>query len=97
MKAKQKFLSIMIALCMMLQLFPVPVLAASAMPDADGAGLITLTEDVALSAAWQVGAGEQVTLDLAGKKITGGTIENGGTLKIQDSAGNGSVSVAGTN
>ncbi|MCC8080548.1 MAG: hypothetical protein LIO80_00790 [Lachnospiraceae bacterium] len=64
------------------------------LPNADDSGVITLTDDVALTGQYIVQNGETVTIDLSGYSITHGTnntydylivVESGATLIIKDS------------
>ncbi|MCD8018459.1 MAG: hypothetical protein LUF92_02405 [Clostridiales bacterium] len=64
------------------------------LPDAYDSGVITLTDDVALTGQYTVKNGETVTIDLSGYSITHGTnntydylivVESGATLTIKDS------------
>ena len=104
---KKKILAIFLSLCMAMSLLPVTALAAdagdtdakaaSALPPAKN-GVITLTEDVTLSTAYEVNGGN-VIIDLAGHTLAYNGTEDvflnvkGGSLTIQDSGEKGEVKV----
>lgn len=78
---KRKLCSVLLALCMVLTLLPVSAMAdvadtqsATSLPDADENGVITLTENVALSQAASIT--ENTVIDLAGHTLS----RNGGML-----------------
>ena len=97
-RKSKRILSSLLALAMCVTLFPAGAFAEEAdtraLPDPVD-GVITLTENVTLSDAYTVEAGETVTIDLAGHTLTNAdnkhTIINKGTLTINDSKGGGVV------
>ena len=95
---KKKILAVFLSLCMAMSLLPVTALAAEAadektpsaqattLPEADENGVITLENDVTLSASYQVEG--KLTVNLNNHKITGPSstyafsVKNGATLTI---------------
>ena len=69
----------------------------SALPAAEN-GVIKLTEDVTLTARWEVAANTEITLDLNGYSITsaGQVIMNNGKLTITDNKGGGKIVSTGS-
>ena len=102
---KKKLLSVVLALAMVLSLMPAAFAAegdttpaaATALPQADENGVITLTENTDISATGWVVEGK-VTLDLAGRELkaantAGGNIDvpAGASLTLKDSVGTGKI------
>lgn len=96
---KRKLCSVLLALCMVLTLLPVSALAddGTALPNADGNGVVTLTENVTIE-KWEVT--QNATLNLNGFTYTtsdcGIDISNGATLTIVDTGENGKLTSSGT-
>lgn len=96
---KKKLCSILLALTMVLTLLPVSALAddGTALPNADGNGVVTLTENVTIE-KWEVT--QNATLNLNGFTYTtsdcGIDISNGATLTIVDTGENGKLTSSGT-
>lgn len=89
-RKSKRVLSIVLAVAMIVGLFPIAAFAAegqSGMPSAVD-DVITLEQDVTLTAPFIVAQNENVTIDLNGHKITNAsgqhTIVNNGTLIIND-------------
>ena len=76
---KRRLLATFLALCLALSLLPVTAMAAAGLPDPDGSGVITLTEDTTLTGNVTLGNGQ--TLNAGNYTITGGnyaiTLEQG--------------------
>lgn len=99
-RKSKRVLSIVLAVAMIVGLFPIAAFAESgetsvattSLPPAGEDGVITLTEDVTLAAPFTVAQNEKVTINLNGHKITNAsgqhTIVNNGTLIINDSSEN---------
>lgn len=99
-RKSKRVLSIVLAVAMIVGLFPIAAFAdggvetstvATSLPPAVD-DVITLTEDVTLTVPFTVAQNEKVTIDLKGHKITNAsgqhTIVNNGTLIINDSSEN---------
>ena len=88
----KKALATILALVMAIGLCSVSWATGSALPAAEN-GVIKLTEDVTLTARWEVAANTEITLDLNGYSITsaGQVIMNNGKLTITDNKGGGKI------
>ena len=107
-RKSKRILSIVLAVAMIVGLFPVAAFAEdgetstvdTSLPPADTNGVITLTKDVTLAAPFTVAQNKNVTIDLNGKKIDAGTnqilLASGSELIIKDSSnGTGEISASG--
>ena len=88
----KKALATILALVMAIGLCSVSWATESALPAAEN-GVIKLTENVTLTARWEVAANTEITLDLNGYSITsaGQVIMNNGKLTITDNKGGGKI------
>ena len=93
----KKALATILALVMAIGLCSVSWATGSALPAAEN-GVIKLTEDVTLTARWEVAANTEITLDLNGYSITsaGQVIMNNGKLTITDNKGGGKIVSTGS-
>lgn len=108
-RKSKRVLSIVLAVAMIVGLFPIAAfadgggetsVAATSLPTAGEDGVITLTEDVTLTAPFTVAQNEKVIIDLNGKKIDAGTnqisLASGSELIIKDSSnGTGEILASG--
>ena len=93
----KKVLATILALVMAIGLCSISWATASALPAAEN-GVIKLTENVTLTARWEVAANTEITLDLNGYSITsaGQVIMNNGKLTITDNKGGGKIVSTGS-
>ncbi len=93
----KKVLATILALVMAIGLCSVSWATGSALPAAEN-GVIKLTENVTLTARWEVAANTEITLDLNGYSITsaGQVIMNNGKLTITDNKGGGKIVSTGS-
>ncbi len=93
----KKVLATILALVMAIGLCSVSWATESELPTAVN-GVIKLTENVTLTARWEVAANTEITLDLNGYSITsaGQVIMNNGKLTITDNKGGGKIVSTGS-
>ena len=93
----KKALATILALVMAIGLCSVSWATGSALPAAEN-GVIKLTENVTLTARWEVAANTEITLDLNGYSITsaGQVIMNNGKLTITDNKDGGKIVSTGS-
>ena len=93
----KKALATILALVMAIGLCSVSWATGSALPAAEN-GVIKLTENVTLTARWEVATNTEITLDLNGYSITsaGQVIMNNGKLTITDNKGGGKIVSTGS-
>ena len=93
----KKVLATILALVMAIGLCSISWATESELPTAVN-GVIKLTENVTLTARWEVAANTEITLDLNGYSITsaGQVIMNNGKLTITDNKGGGKIVSTGS-